>query len=62
MYDLVNKLFTFSSTMMLPVLDIYRMFLMHPGSTENYKVFETGRQYVKHLITILDDSTVSVNT
>jgi len=36
-----------------PSLDIYRMFLIHPGATENYKVYEYAIEYISTLISHL---------
>lgn len=49
-YDLIKKLFKFPSDKIFPVLDIYRMFLIHPGSSENFKVFETGIEYFGNIM------------
>jgi hypothetical protein len=46
----IKKLLKFPADKAFPSLDIYRMFLMHPGSTENYKVFENAIEYLSTLI------------
>ena len=55
-YDVVKKLLKFPADKAFPSLDIYRMFLMHPGATENYKVYETGIENLSALIGYLGDS------
>lgn len=55
-YDVIKKLLKFPGDKAFPTLDIYRMFLMHPGATENYKVFETGIENLSALIGYLGDS------
>ena len=54
-YELVRKLLKFPADKAFPSLDIYRMFLMHPQSSENYKVFELGIEYLSALISYLRD-------
>ena len=55
-YDVIKKLLKFPGDKAFPSLDIYRMFLIHPGATENYKVFETGIENLSALIGYLGDS------
>jgi PUL domain len=54
---MVKKILTkFPSDQAFPVLDIYRMFLMHPHSSEHYKVFETALEYLNILISHLRET------
>ena len=53
---LLKKMLTkFPSSKVFPVLDLYRMFLMHPNSSENYKVFEFAIEYLNIIIGHLRD-------
>jgi hypothetical protein len=61
-YDLVKKLFRFPADKIFPVLDIYRMFLMHPGSSENYKVFENALEFIGTFISYLRDESLNETT
>ena len=55
-FELIKKMLTkFPSSKVFPVLDLYRMFLMHPNSSENYKVFEFAIEYVNIIIGHLRD-------
>ena len=55
-FELIKKLLTkFPADKAFPCLDFYRMFLMHPNSSENFKVFETGFEYLGHLLGYLRD-------
>lgn len=45
-FEMLKKLLKFPSDKAFPVLDIYRMFLMHPQSGDNYKVYEHGLEYL----------------
>ncbi|CDW75382.1 transducin family protein wd-40 repeat family protein [Stylonychia lemnae] len=52
-YELVRKILKFPCDKAFPSLDIYRMFLMHPSSSENFKVFETGIESLSLLISYI---------
>jgi hypothetical protein len=52
---LIKKLFKFPADRAFPVVDIYRQFLMHPHSSEHYKLFENGIEYLGTLIQYLKD-------
>lgn len=53
-FDLMKKMLNrFPSDKVFPVLDVYRMFLMHPQSSEHYKVFEAGIEYLGYIISHL---------
>lgn len=53
---MIKKILTkFPSSKVFPVLDIYRMFLMHPQSSENYKVFEFAIEYINIIVGHLRD-------
>ena len=55
----MRKLLRFPTEKASPVLDVYRMLLMHPHSSENFKVFEHGMEYLGVLLGYLrDDSNV----
>jgi PUL domain len=55
-FELLKKLLTkFPSSKSFPVLDLYRMFLLHPHSSEHYKVFETALEYLNIVIGHLRD-------
>lgn len=54
-YELVKKLLKFPVDKAFPALDIYRMFLMHPQSSENYKVYEHGIEYLSSLVSYVRD-------
>ena len=56
-FDLIKKLLKFPSDKVFPCLDIYRMFLMHPHSSEHYKVFEVSLEFLNLLISHLKEST-----
>lgn len=45
-FELIKKLLKFPHEQAFPCLDLYRMFLMHPHSSENYKLFENGLEFV----------------
>jgi hypothetical protein len=49
-FELVKKMLKFPHDQVFPCLDIYRMFLMHPHSSENYKLFEFALEYLGLLI------------
>ncbi|TNV85584.1 hypothetical protein FGO68_gene1924 [Halteria grandinella] len=49
-FELVKKLLKFPHEQAFPCLDLYRMFLMHPHSSENYKLFEFALEYLGILI------------
>lgn len=50
-FDLIKKMLSrFPCDKVFPVLDVYRMFLMHPHSSEHFKVFENGIEYMGYLI------------
>ena len=49
-FEMLKKILKMPSDKVFPVLDIYRMFLMHPHSTEHYKVFENAIEYLNILI------------
>ena len=49
-FEMLRKLIGFPSDKAFPGLDIYRMFLMHPQSGENFKVFEHGLEYLNILV------------
>lgn len=54
-FELVKKLLKFPSAQAFPALDIYRMFLMHPQSSENFKLFEYALEYLGMLVAHLRD-------
>jgi hypothetical protein len=54
-FEIIRKLFKFPADKSFPALDIYRMFLMHPHSSENFKVFELGLEYMQWLVSYLRD-------
>lgn len=54
-FDLVKKFFKVHSDKAFPFLDLYRMFLLHPHSSENFKLFEYGIEYLASLIGYLRD-------
>ncbi len=55
-FDLLKKLLTkFPPSKSFPILDIYRMFLLHPHSSEHYKLFESGLEYLNLLLSHLKD-------
>lgn len=49
-FELVKKLIKFPHDHAFPCLDLYRMFLMHPHSSENFKLFEFALEYLGILI------------
>lgn len=49
-FEMLKKILRFPSDKAFPVLDIYRMFLMHPHSSEHYKVFENAIEYLNIII------------
>jgi hemerythrin-like domain-containing protein len=61
-YDVIKKMVKFPSDKAFPSLDIYRMFLMHPGATENYKVFEYATEYLSALINHLTNENTTQPT
>lgn len=55
-FEIFKKMLTkFPSDKAFPVLDLYRMFLLHPHSSEHYKVFETALEYLNILVGHLKD-------
>ena len=52
----------FPAPKVFPVLDLYRMFLMHPQSSENYKVFEFALEYLGIIIGHLRDESAQQAT
>lgn len=61
-YELVRKLLKFPADKVFPSLDIYRMFLMHPQSSEHYKLFEIGIEFLSTIISFLKDERSSQAT
>lgn len=62
-FELIKKLLTkFPSAKAFPALDIYRMFLMHPHSSENYKVYEFAIEYIGIIIGHLRDESAQQAT
>lgn len=51
--ELVKKLLKFPAAEVFPCLDVYRMFLLHPSSSENFKVFQYGLEYLNILLAFL---------
>jgi len=49
-FELIRKLLRFPADKAFPSLDFYRMFIMHPQASENYKVFEYGLEYLSTLV------------
>jgi phospholipase A-2-activating protein len=49
-FEMLKKILKFPSDKVFPVLDIYRMFLLHPHSSEHYKVFENAIEFLNILI------------
>jgi len=55
-FELIKKLLSkYPADKAFPSLDIYRMFLMHPNSSEHYKLFEIGIEYLGMIIGLLKD-------
>lgn len=54
-FDLIKKLIKLPADKAFPFLDIYRMLLIHPQSSEHYKLFETGLEFFHSLIHFLKD-------
>jgi hypothetical protein len=62
-FELIKKLLTkFPSAKAFPALDIYRMFLMHPHSSESYKVYEFALEYIGIIIGHLRDDSAQQAT
>jgi hypothetical protein len=61
-FDLIRKLLKFPVDHAFPSLDLYRMFLMHPHSSEHYKVYEIGLEYVFILIDYVKEQASTQNT
>ena len=58
-WDLLKKLLKFPADKAFPCLDLYRMFLLHPNSSEHFKVFEYGLEILQILVSFLKDSPVT---
>lgn len=55
-FELIKKLLSkFPNDKVFPCLDFYRMFLMHPHSSENYKVFEHAIEYLSFIMNHIRD-------
>jgi PUL domain len=61
-FELVRKLLKFPADKVFPSLDLYRMFLMHPHSSEHYKLFEIGIEFLSTIISFLKDDRSSQPT
>ena len=61
-FDVLKKLTSWPATKIMPVLDLLRMFFMHPQGSELFKVFEVGYEHLSVILSALKTQKESVPT
>jgi hypothetical protein len=52
-YELMKNLLAFPNDKVFPCIDLYRMFLIHPDASSNFKKFEEGYEYLMRLLGLI---------